>query len=294
MVGAGPAEIQTIQLQASLLEAVGQAVIATDVRGIVIYWNGAAERLYGWSAQEAVGRSVIELTPAPQSVDEATLIFAELAAGRSWTGEFVVRARDGRAFPVHVTDTPVFDSDGALQAIIGISTDITERKHVERAVRHLSAIVESSSDAIIGADLDGTIVSWNGGAERLFGYAADEVTGQHVRILAGSPAGDREIASNLRRVARGERIQSVECVRRHRDGSLVDVSLTLSPVYDDDGSLSGFSGIARDDSARKEGERALQSQAELLVSRLAKEAEASERLREVDRIKDNLVATVSH
>ena len=258
---AAPADLDAVGFQAALLDSVGQAVVATDTGGTVIYWNSAAERLYGWTAQEAVGRSVVELTPAPQSVEEATQIFAELAAGRSWEGEFVVRHRDGTAFPAHVTDTPVFGADGTLQAIIGISTDITERKRAEQAVRHLSAIVESSSDAIIGIGLDGTIVSWNSGAERLYGYSAAEVTGQHIRILASSPATDEEISDILRRVALGQRVQGLETVRRHKDGSLVDISLAVSPVYDDDGTLSGFSSIARDDSARKEAQRALSHQA---------------------------------
>ena len=255
MVSADPSDLETIRFQALLLGSVGESVIATDVGGIVIYWNSAAERLYGWTAQEAVGQSIVELTPAPQSVEEATTIFAELAAGRNWSGEFVVHHRDGTAFPAHVTDTPVFGADGTLQAIIGISTDITERKRAEQALRHLSAIVESSSDAIIGKTLDGTIVSWNSGAESLFGYAASEVTGQHVRILAASPAVEEEMTCYLRRVALGERIQSMECIRRHKDGSPLFVSLTLSPVYDGDGSISGYSGIVRDDSVRKEAEQ---------------------------------------
>jgi len=293
MAGADQSELETIRFQALLLDSVGQAVIATDVGGLVLYWNSAAERLYGWTAQEAVGQPVIELIPAPQSVDEATLIFANLAAGRSWTGEIIVHARDGRTFPAHVTDTPVFGADGTLRAIIGISTDITDRKRDEQAVRHLSAIVESSSDAIIGKTLDGTIISWNGGAERLYGYAAVEVTGQNIRILSPNQAADEEITDLMRRVALGQRIDGLETVRRHMDGSLVDISLAISPVYDD-GSMSGFSTIARNDSARRDAERALEHEADLLASRLTREAEASERLRELDRIKDDLLATVSH
>jgi len=256
-VSADPSGLDTVRFQAALLDSVGQAVIATDVAGIVVYWNRAAERLYGWAAREAVGRPLFELIPAPQSPEEGIRIFAELAAGHSWEGEFVVGHRDGTAFPVQVTNTPVLGADGTLQAIIGISTDITERKRAEQAVRHLSAIVESSSDAIIGETLDGTILSWNSGAQTLYGYAAHEAIGQNIRILADSPAAEEEITDLRRRVALGQRVRGVETVRRHKDGSLVDVSLAISPVYDDDGSLSGFSMIARDDSGRKEAERAL-------------------------------------
>ena len=292
--GSPEPDSEAMRFQSVLLDSVGEAVIATDVGGLVIYWNGAAERLYGWTAQEAMGRSIVELTPAPQSVEEATLIFAELAAGRSWSGEFVVRHRNGRAFPVHVTDTPVLGADGTLEAVIGISTDITERKRAEQAVRHLSAIVASSSDAIISKTLDGTIVSWNSGAETLFGYVATEVTGQNIRILAHDRATDQESTELLRTVGQGLRVQGLETLRRHKDGSLVDVSLSMSPVYDDDGSMSGLSSIARDDSARKAAERALEREADLLIVRLAEEAEATARLRELDRIKDDLVANVSH
>ena len=294
MVGAGLVDLETVRFQALLLESVGEAVIATDVAGTIIYWNSAAERLYGWTAQEAVGQPVFALTPTPQSVEEATLIFADLAAGRSWSGEFEVRHRDGHSFPVRVTDTPVFDAEGTLQAVIGISTDITERKRAEQTVRHLSAIVESSSDAIIGKTMGGTIISWNGGAERLFGYAASEVTGHHIRLLASDRAAEDEMGDLMRRVASGQLVQGLEVVRRHKDGTLVDISLSMSPMYDHEGSVSGFSTIDRDDSARKQVEHALKHEADLVASRLVEEAKASEGLRELDRLKDELVANVSH
>lgn len=128
----------------------------------------------------------------------------------------------------------------------------------------------------------------------MFGYAATEVTGQNIRILAHDRATDQESTDLLRTVGLGMRVQGLETLRRRKDGSLVDVSLSMSPVYDDDGSMSGLSSIARDDSARKTAERALEREADLLNLRLAEETEATERLRELDRIKDDLVANVSH
>jgi PAS domain S-box-containing protein len=176
MVSADPSDFDTPRFQAALLDSVGQAVIATDVGGIVIYWNSAAERLYGWTSQEAMGQPIVELTPAPQSVEEATLIFAELAAGRSWSGEFVVRHRDGRAFPVHVTDTPVFGANGTLQAIIGISTDVTER-HVRledlrlsrQRIERLLALTPAVIFVVDDTD-DWTPTFMSGNVEDLLGY----------------------------------------------------------------------------------------------------------------------------
>ena len=261
-VTAARAEIERGRFQGALLDSAGQAIIATDTAGTIIFWNKAAERIYGWPAQEALGRNVVELIPSALYQAEGVKIFAELAAGRSWTGEFEVRHRDGTSFPAMVTNTPMFDDDGTLTAIIGISSDITERKRTEQVVRRLSAIVESSSDAIVGTDLEGTILSWNGSAERLYGYTAAEATGQDIRMLAPDRgAADDDVSAVLRRIARSESVQGFETVRRRNDGNLVETSLTLSPVYADDGTLIGCSGIARDDTARKQAERALSHQA---------------------------------
>ncbi|HCT93564.1 MAG: hypothetical protein A2X19_01760 [Bacteroidetes bacterium GWE2_39_28] len=120
-----------ITLQASLLNNVGQAVIATDLTGVVIYWNSAAEKIYGWSPDEAIGQNIVMLTPAMQSGKQAVDIMKKLSAGKTWSGEFDVKRKDGSVFPAFVTDTPIVDSNGKLSGIIGISSDITERKHSE-------------------------------------------------------------------------------------------------------------------------------------------------------------------
>ena len=120
-----------ITLQASLLNNVGQAVIATDLTGVVIYWNSAAEKIYGWSPAEAIGQNIVMLTPAMQSGKQAVDIMKKLSAGKTWSGEFDVKRKDGSVFPAFVTDTPIVDSNGKLSGIIGISSDITERKHSE-------------------------------------------------------------------------------------------------------------------------------------------------------------------
>jgi diguanylate cyclase (GGDEF)-like protein/PAS domain S-box-containing protein len=129
-------EVEQLRFQASLLEAVGQSVIATDLEGKILYWNRAAQELYGWSAEEAMGRPIMEVTPSEALMEQAEEIMSELMAGRSWTGEFVVRRKDGTTFPALITDTPAHDEEGNLVAIIGVYTDITERKRMEERLEY--------------------------------------------------------------------------------------------------------------------------------------------------------------
>ena len=251
---------ESIRLQAELLAAVGQAVIATDPEGAIIYWNRAAERAYGWTAAEVIGRTITDVTPADTSREQVDEIMSALAAGQTWTGDFRVRRKDGTTFLAMVSDTPVMDRSGRLMAIIGVSTDVTEQRRSEESMRQLSAIVESTGDAVIGQTLTGIILSWNKGAERLYGYDSTEAIGQSVSMLVPDYLLP-EIDVILDRVAEGRRTDSLETVRRHKDGNLIDVSLTVSPFYDSRGTIGGASTIARDISDRKHAERALQHQA---------------------------------
>jgi PAS domain S-box-containing protein len=129
---------EQIRLQARLLDSVGQAVIATQADGTVVYWNRAAEDLYGWPTAEAVGRNVIDVTAAEISLASADEIMSHLRRGESWAGEFFVRRRDGTVFPAFVTDSPVRDESGEVVGVIGVSVDISERKRAEQAGRLLA------------------------------------------------------------------------------------------------------------------------------------------------------------
>jgi diguanylate cyclase (GGDEF)-like protein/PAS domain S-box-containing protein len=251
---------ESTRFQATLLDAVGQAVIATDPSGAILYWNRQAEVLYGWTAAEVAGRNVLEVTPAIQSAAQAEEIMTALGQGQSWTGDFLVRRRDGEAFPAMVTNTPVVDAQGRVVAIIGVSSDITERQRAEEAMRRLSHIVASSGDAIIGKDLGGRINSWNRAAERLYGYLAEEVVGKHISVLS-PPERLEELAEVLRSIGAGRTVSDLETQRRHKDGRILDVALTVSPVYDAAGTLVGASAIARDITERKQMQRALEHQA---------------------------------
>jgi PAS domain S-box-containing protein len=127
--------------QARLLDALGQAVIATDPAGMVTYWNPAAERLYGWPAAEVLGRSILEITPAESVREDAAEILERLRAGEQWEGEFTVRRKDGEVLTAWVVDTPVFGAAGELVGIVGVSSDVTERKRREERVRERADLV---------------------------------------------------------------------------------------------------------------------------------------------------------
>lgn len=126
---------EAARFQALLLDAVEQAVIATDLQGNITYWNRFAEKLYGWTAEEALGRHVIEVTPAITSKGQAAEIMARLRAGERWSGEFLVKRRDGTTFPAAVTDVPVHNEKGELIGVVGVSVDATERRRAQEVLR---------------------------------------------------------------------------------------------------------------------------------------------------------------
>jgi diguanylate cyclase (GGDEF)-like protein/PAS domain S-box-containing protein len=231
-----------LRLQAEVLHAVGQAVIVTDPACRVRYTNPAAERLHDWKPGEAVGRDIAELLPPGTFTPET---HPTLLAGGTWSAEYTVHRRDGGELHILGNLTPMRSDDGTVLAIIGIGTDLTERVRAQDTMQRLSAIVESADAAIISETPDGTIRSWNRAASRLYGYEPDEALGRHISMLA-PPGGLPEFEDVLAQLRAGERVEHLETVRRRKDGTLVDVAVTLSPIEDRDGHHAGFSSISRD------------------------------------------------
>jgi PAS domain S-box-containing protein len=177
--------------------------------------------------------------------------------------EFRILLPDGSVKHIHTVGHPVLNAFGDLVQFVGSSTDITERKRAEQATLLLAAIVESSHDAIVSKSLNGVITSWNKGAERLFGYAAEEAVGQNITLII-PPERRHEERTIVEQLTRGERVDNFETVRMRKDGNLLDVSLTISPMKDASGRVVGASKLARDITERKRAEEALrQAQADL-------------------------------
>ncbi len=235
------------------------AIIVIDEGGRVTMWNPAAERIFGRSRAEMIGQEVHEAIAPTRSLEAFRRGFG--AFSRFGIGPFVGRSVEltalrpnGVEFPVEIAISPV-RVRGHWHAI-GIIRDITERKRGDTVRDALAAIVRSTTDAVVGKTTEGIVTSWNAGAERLYGYSAEEMIGRPLAVLA--PPGKPEEVVRLTELAReGQIVEDFETRRVHRDGRLLDVSLTLAPIRDDAGLVVGVSTIARDITRRKEAERAL-------------------------------------
>jgi PAS domain S-box-containing protein len=245
-------------LLSAIIDSSDDAIISKNLDGVITSWNKSAERIFGYIAAEAIGQTVAALLIPEDRQDEEPNILARLRRGeRVDHFETVRRRKDGSLVDVSLTISPVKDAEGVIIGASKIARDIGERKHADRAALLLSAIVDSSDDAIISKDLQGVITSWNKSAERLFGYTAAEAIGQTVASLLIPEDRQDEEPNILTRLRRGERVDHFETVRRRKDGSLVDISLTISPVKDVGGAIIGASKIARDISESKRVRAAL-------------------------------------
>lgn len=241
-----------------LLGALPVAAYMTDSGGRISYFNEAAAEL--WGHRPVVGQDLWcgswrLRTPdgEPLEHDNGPMATA-LRQGQAIRGfEAIAERPDGTMVPFLAYPAPMRDAAGEITGGINFLVDISKHKLAEEQTSRLAAIVESSDDAIVSKDLNGIIRSWNAGASRLFGYAADEVIGKHIKLLI--PA-DRQSEEDLilGRVRVGDRVEHFDTMRRRKDGRLVSISLSVSPIRSPTGKIIGASKIARDVTERKENE----------------------------------------
>jgi PAS domain S-box-containing protein len=256
---------EQIRFQARLLDAVGQAIIATNPQGTIIYWNRAAEELYGWSKEEVMGRPIVDVTPSEQMLERAEEIMSELRAGRSWSGEFVVQRKDGSTFLAMVTDTPVHDEQGNLEGIIGVSTDITEIKKMEelrRSEERFRLLAENAQDLIYRYNLKPTpgFEYVSPSATAIIGYTPEEhYADAELRFKIVHPD-DRHLIDEALRSP-----ESLITIRwLGKDGGVIWIEQRTKAIYDGAGELVAIEGIARDVTERKRVEEVLRTTQEFL------------------------------
>ena len=248
---------------AELLQALPLAVYVTDASGVITAYNEAAAAL--WGTRPELGSDKWcgswrlhwpDGTPLPH--DECPMAIA-LKEDRAINGKEAVAERpDGRLVPFLAFPTPLHIGDGELIGAVNTLVDITEHKKSQQAELLLASIVTSSNDAIVSKDLNGVITTWNQSAQRVFGYAAEEAVGRPVTMLIPSDRMDEEVEI-LRRIRNGEMVDHFDTIRVRKDGSQFPISLTISPIRDDDGRIVGASKIARDITERKEHEQRIRA-----------------------------------
>src|ERR671922_251381 len=245
---------------AEVLEAAHEAFVAIDERGVITAWNREAERTFGWARQVAVGSLLRDLI-IPRRYrtrhEEGLRRFLDTGTGPLIDKRIEIAAlhRNGHEFPVELTITALRQRSGwSFNAFVH---DITDRYRANEFQARLATIVEHSAEAIVARTRDGLVTAWNPAAEALFGYTADEMVGQ---TLDGLLPGDRrgEVEELLAIVLRGEPVRDFETVRVAKNGRLLDVSLTISPIRDDAGEVVEISMIVRDVGERKRAERAVE------------------------------------
>jgi PAS domain S-box-containing protein len=232
------------------LASIGDAVIATNVSGEIAFMNPVAESLTGWTLEEAVGHPLNEVfaivnEETRERVSNPVEKVVETGFVVGLANHTVLIRRDGRDVPIDDSAAPIRDDRGQLLGVVLIFRDITPRRRTEMTQSYLAAIVESSDDAIIGKTLDGVITSWNKGAEKMFGYLAEEAIGRPITMLIPS---DHHFEEDkiLARLRSGERIDHYVTTRVRKDRTLVTISLSVSPIKTSSGKIIGASKIARD------------------------------------------------
>ena len=285
-----PQAIPEVLLSSQFLESIPDAIVAVQHDGTIVRVNSQTEALFGYRSGELLGKKIEILVPErfrPQhkshraSYAESPKI-RRMGAGLDLKG----RRRDGSEFDIEISLSPLSLADGTI--VLSAIRDISDRKRIEGELRRaheelarrttqeigefrarLAAIIDSSEDAIIGKNLDGTVTAWNRGAERIYGYAPDEIVGRNISLLTPKDRPD-EIPQILERIRRGEHFEHYETVRVTKDGRRLDVSISISPIREPGGQIVGASAIARDVTAQKRAEEHLrQGQKMEAVGRLA-------------------------
>lgn len=246
---------------ATAVDQVGEAIVITDTEGKIQYVNPAFTRMTGYSAEEAIGQNPRILKSDRQESAYYADLWKTIRSGSRWHGDLINRRKDGSYYIEEMSITPVRDSAGAITHDIAVKQDVTEIRAAQTERALLACIVESSEDAIIGKTLDGTIVSWNKGAESLYGYDAAEAIGQSVSFLV-PPDRPGEAVQIIEKIRRGERVSHLETVRVKKGGSRLHVSIRVSPLRNAAGEITSASTISRDITGRKQAEETLRASEE--------------------------------
>lgn len=257
---------------ASIIEASDDAIISKTLDGVITSWNFGAETIFGYKAEEVIGKHITILIPDARIAEEDYILSNIKNGVRIQHFQTTRISKEGHEIPISLTVSPVKDKEGVIIGVSKIARNISIEKLAEEKQAMLAAIVESSDDAIISKDLNGIISSWNSGAEKIFGYKEHEVLGKHISILIPQDSLDEE-TEIISRIRKGQKVNHFQTIRVTKTGDEIHISLTVSPVKDGNGNIIGASKVARD---------------------VTKEKKAEEEIRDLSQKKDEFIALASH
>ena len=237
--------LENAQRMTAIVENSNDAIIGKTLSGIVTSWNPAAEKMYGYTSEEIIGKFIHILNPEDRT-GEIGSILAKIKAGRPVEHFETIRVRKDRTrFPVSLSIAPIHEEDGAVVGASVIGHDMTEQKEAFEIAQRMAAMVEFSGEAIVGGTLEGIITSWNPAAERIFGYSSQEMIGKSVRLVLPEDRTSEAIPA-LAKIRAGQYVEHLETMGIRRDRTVFPVMLSVAPILDTDGEIVGLSAIAHD------------------------------------------------
>lgn len=263
----------------AIVQSFEDAIISKRLDGTITSWNPAAEVIFGYTAEEAVGKNITLIIPDELFDEEESIISRVRAGERVDHYETTRKRKNGERVSIALTVSPIKDENGNVIGVSKIARDITEQKTGEQRQSILAAIIDSSDDGIVSKNLDGIITSWNPGAEKIFGFTEKDAVGRHISLIIPERLLEEE-THIITQIRAGQRINHFETVRMRKDGREINVSITVSPIKDKYGKITGASKIARDITDKVE----MENQRKVLT----------ERLQELNYYKDEFMAMASH
>jgi PAS domain S-box-containing protein len=230
---------------AAIIANSDDTIISKTLDGMITSWNPAAEKMFGYNEAEAIGQHISLIIP-PDRLDEESFIIGQIKQGKKIDHFETIRiAKNGNLVPISLSVSPIPNSDGIIIGASKIARDLTYRKMADEKQAVLAAIIATSDDAIVSKTLEGVITSWNKAAMQMFGYTEIEVVGQHISLIIPAERMEEE-SYIISEISKGNKIDHFHTFRKAKDGRLIPISVSVSPIMNESGKIIGASKIARD------------------------------------------------